>query len=118
VQKQRESQLLVHFKWEDESVIGGYSLKIFEYLGARRPILVTGGYGGDVLEELLRRTNTGVCAFTPEQIKNQLMIWYKEYKEKGNVDYTGKETEIMKYSHREMAKRFSEILELITGIEK
>ena len=46
------------------------------------------------------------------------MIWYKEYKEKGNVDYTGKETEIMKYSHREMAKRFSEILELITGIKK
>ena len=47
---------------------------------------------------------------TVEDIKNTLEELYQEYKLKGEVAYDGKESEISKYSHREMARKFSEVL--------
>ena len=47
---------------------------------------------------------------TVEDIKNTLEELYQEYKLKGEVAYDGKESEISRYSHREMARKFSEVL--------
>ena len=109
LEKQRESQLLLFLKWEDRRERGVYTGKVFEYLAARRPILATGG-SSDVVDELLKRTSAGICAPTVEDIKNILKKLYQEYKAKGVVAYQGKESEINKYGHREMAGKFSEIL--------
>ena len=109
LEKQRESQLLLLLKWEDPRERGAYTGKVFEYLAARRPILATGG-SSDVVDELLNKTNAGICAPTVEDIKNILKKLYQEYKLKGEVAYQGKESSINKYSHREMARKFSEIL--------
>ncbi len=111
LEKQKESQLLVHFRWEDPQELGAYSGKIFEYLGARRPILATGGFAGDVVEELLNETGAGICASSVEDVKNTLRELYREYKLKGEISYKGEESEVDKYTHREMAKKFSEILD-------
>lgn len=113
LQKQRESQLLLLLKWEDPKVPGVYTGKIFEYLAARRPVLATGG-SDDVVNELLDKTKAGICSVTVDHIKNTLEELYKEYKLKGEVTYRGDESEINKYSHREMARKFSEILDQLT----
>ncbi len=110
LERQRESQLLLLLKWEDPKERGVYTGKIFEYLGARRPVLATGG-SDDVVSELLGETKAGVCASTVEQIKNTLKELYREYKLKGEVTYKGEESEISQYSHREMARKFVEVLE-------
>jgi len=110
-QKQRESQLLLLLNWEDRLERGLYSLKIFEYLAARRPILATGGSGDDVVKELFIETKAGLYGARVESIKNILSDLYSEYKLKGKISYNGDEVKINRYSYREMAKKFAEILD-------
>jgi hypothetical protein len=111
-EKQKESQLLLLFNWEDPRQRGVYSGKIFEYLAARRPILATGG-AESVVTELLKETNAGVDAQTVKDIKNTLEKAYTEYKLKGKVSYQGNIEKINKYSYREMARKFAAIMNSI-----
>lgn len=110
LEKQRESQILLLSNWNDDRAIGTYTGKLFEYLAAQRPILSLGKHGG-VIEELLNETNAGKYLPTIKDIKEYLKECYLEYKSKGEVDYKGIITKINKYSHREMARKFSEVLE-------
>lgn len=110
LEKQKESQLLLRLKWEDTGERGAYSGKIFEYLGARRPILATGGIK-DVVTELLDETKAGISALTVEDIKAVLKEFYEEYKQKGSVSYKGEEAKVNKYNYREISKKLAEILD-------
>lgn len=111
IEKQRESQLLLLLNWEDTGERGVYTAKVFEYLAARRPILAIGGLSDDMVGKLLEQTKAGVVAPTVEDVKRTLLQFYQEFKRKGEVSYHGDESEINKYSHREMARQFVEILE-------
>ena len=113
LQRQRESQLLLLIKWNDSRERGAYSVKIFEYLSAKRPILAVGGYP-DVVDELLVETNTGTSGASPEDIKMILMEIYREYKATGRVKYRGEEGKIIRYSHRQMAHKFAEVLDEVS----
>ena len=113
LEKQRESQLLLLIAWEYRQNQGAYGIKTFEYLAARRPILAT-GVPSDVNKELLNETNAGICALTVEDVKSSLKRLYQEYKLKGKIDYNGDVEKIDKHSHREMAKKLSEILNSLT----
>jgi hypothetical protein len=108
-EKQRESQLLLVPKWEDPQEQGAYSMKIFEYLAARRPILAGGGHH-DVVTEVLDETKAGTCAASMGDIENALRESYREYKSRGEIAYNGDIEKINRYSHREMARKFSEVL--------
>lgn len=111
--KQRESQLLFNPKWDDPRDPGIHSMKIFEYLAARRPILATGKYK-DVVDDLLDETSAGICASSVEDVERALEKAYQEYKLKGEIAWHGDESKINNYSHREMARKFSEILDNLT----
>ncbi|MBI2859920.1 MAG: glycosyltransferase [Chloroflexi bacterium] len=115
--KQRQSQILLLFDWDDPQEKGVYPGKVFEYLGARRPILAIGGVTDNVVAGLLRQTGAGVHAPAVEDVKRALGELYREYKLKGEVAYHGEESEINKYSHREMARKFAGILDGLVGGE-
>jgi glycosyltransferase involved in cell wall biosynthesis len=110
LQKQRESQVLLLLNWLDPREAGIYTGKIFEYLAAQRPILAVGGRE-NMLSELLERTRAGTHAPDIFALKKELVEFYKEYKRKREVSYRGIKEEVEKYSHSEMAKKFSQILE-------
>lgn len=84
---------------------------IFEYMAVQRPILVTGGSGDDMAKELLDEINAGAYAPTVEDIKSILRELYSEYKLRGKLSYNGDLEKINKYSYREMARKFAEILD-------
>jgi glycosyltransferase involved in cell wall biosynthesis len=109
LEKQRESQVLLSLLWDHPEEIGVYTSKIFEYFAAQRPILATGGPKG-VVKDLLAETNAGVYATSVDDVKKALEEYYQEYKLKGAVKYKGERAEIDKYSQREMAKKFAEVL--------
>ena len=115
LEKQRESQLLLLLNWEDPQEQGVYPGKVFEYLAAQRPIIATGGFGNDVIERLLDETTAGIYCKTVEGIKSILRELYSEYKLKGKITYNGDMAKINKYSHREMARKFAEVLDSLTG---
>lgn len=110
-EKQKESQLLLIFYWSDWRIKGWYPLKLFEYLGAQRPILITGGSGNDVVEKLLHEAGAGIYCKTSEDVKDALKKAYFEYKNKGRVFYNGKIEQINQYSYREKAREFAKILD-------
>jgi len=118
LKRQRESHLLLVLDWEDPDEQGVYTGKIFEYLGVRRPILATGGRSNSIIARLLADTGTGWHTPTVDDIKDKLRELYQEYKLKGNVSYNGREAEIDKYNHREMARKFAEILDYLTRDKK
>jgi glycosyltransferase involved in cell wall biosynthesis len=116
--KQQESQLLLLLDWEDPQEKGVFTGKIFEYFAAQRPILATGGFGDDVVEKALDQTNSGVYCLKLEDIKDALEKLYSEYKLKGRIAYHGNIEEVNKYSYREMARKFAEILNNLTAAKQ
>ena len=113
MEKQRESQVLLLLLWDHPDEIGVYTGKIFEYLAAQRPVLAIGGPEG-VVKDLLAETNAGVYATSVDDVKKALEEYYREYKLKGVVGYNGEKAEIDKYSQREMARKFAEVLGTLT----
>jgi len=115
ISKQKESQVLLLLNWEDPAELGWYSGKIYEYLVSQRPILITGGMHGDVKEYLLTETNAGVYCPAVEDIEKALESWYSEFKSLSKVQYHGNLKAINQYSYREMARKYSEILNQLAG---
>ena len=110
IQKQRESQVLLLLTWNDPHEKGVYTGKIFDYLAARRPILALGLHRS-VVSDLLHQTQAGVIVSSDAEIKEHILKLYREYKENGFVKYSGVLSEIEKFSHREMARKFADVLE-------
>jgi len=110
LKKQAESQILLLLNWDDPNERGVYTGKLFEYLGAKRPIISIGGLDG-VVKELLNETNAGIfCGMDRDFIKRTISSYYRQFIQNGSVDFCGNVRAMDKYSHREMAKKFSIIL--------
>lgn len=112
--RQRESQILLLLNWNDPQEQGVYTGKVFEYIAAQRPILAIGGPGG-VVKELLEETNAGIHTSRLEDLQRMLLEYYEEYKSTGQVSYNGDKEKIQKYNHREMAKKFAQVLDEVSG---
>jgi len=110
LEKQRQSQLLLLFDWNDPKEKGVYPGKVFEYLAAGRPILAVGGAADNVIAELLSRTRAGIHAPAASDIESALERFYQEYRQNGKVSYHGDKSEINQYTYREMAGKFAKIL--------
>ena len=113
LRRQRESQVLLMLCWSDLRETGQHTGKVFEYLGARRPVLAIGGSRG-VVTDLLEQTRSGVHARAKEEIKDTLRTWYAEHCRTGRVLYRGDERKIYAYTHEQMAAKFAHVLEGVT----
>jgi glycosyltransferase involved in cell wall biosynthesis len=107
--RQAESHLLLLLGWSDPKETGQHTGKLFEYFGSARPILAVGGAVG-VLTETLEETGTGVHLSDRHRLREYLMAAYAEFKSKGFVSYLPDQEAINRYTHLEMARRFSEVL--------
>jgi glycosyltransferase involved in cell wall biosynthesis len=87
--------------------------KIFDYLGARRPILDVPG--GDVTRQVLADTGAGVSASDPAEIADVLARWYREWKRTGTVAYAGDPQRIARYSCRERARELAQVLDSVAA---
>jgi len=114
LQKQRESHLLLLLNWEDVGEKGCYPLKTFEYLAAKRPVLAIGGSGDDVVTDLLNETQAGRSCPDVDTIRQYLRESYREFQNSGTVGCSGNGSRILRYSYREMAAQFAEILDRVT----
>ena len=117
VEKQRRCHLLLLLTWNNKEEKGVIPAKIFEYFAAGRPILSIGATGG-VVDDLLKITGAGFHPSSKEDMKRIIMNAYNEYKSKNTVTYHGLPSEIDKFSHIEMARKFSAVLDDLVEAKK
>ena len=79
---QRQADVLLLLLWTDINERGVYTGKIFEYVGARRPILGVGP-SGSVASDLLSERGLGFSSDDPALIRGQLVTWLKQKQAKG-----------------------------------
>ncbi len=111
--KQRQSQVLLMFGWEDEYELGVFPTKLFEYFAARRPILATGGRPNEEFRKILDGTKAGRHAITVTEMKKIILDYYNEYAKNGRTIYHGIPKEMAEYDYRSMTRKFVEALEKI-----
>jgi Glycosyl transferase 4-like domain/Glycosyl transferases group 1 len=81
---QQRADVLLLMQWNDPREQGNLPGKLFEYLGARRPILGLGLEDG-VPATIIRERSAGCFTNDPEQIAAQLAIWLDTKRRLGHL---------------------------------
>ena len=107
---ERSAAVLMLLARSDASGLNEQGSKIFEYFGARRPVLATGAKGS-VLEKLLRDTGVGTLVTTLDECKSAIRELYQRYQLGSfEVEPTCK---IAEFSATTLAARFAEVLDKV-----
>ncbi|MEI9947104.1 MAG: hypothetical protein WDN26_23180 [Chitinophagaceae bacterium] len=98
------SQVLYYHGWINYK--GVYSGKIFEYLGAKKNILIAPN-DHDVLETLINETKAGKLAEDADEMAQILSNWLGEWKKNDFLKYEGDSSIIEKYTREQQAKQLT-----------
>ena len=101
------SHILFYAGWRGHRGIA--SGKIYEYLGARRNILIAPN-DKDILERLITETNAGKLADTAEEFGEVLNEWYDEWSAKGELEYHGLDDKINLYTREIQAEKLADAI--------
>ncbi len=113
LRRQRDSDILVLMQWNDPREQGNVPGKFFEYLGARRPILVLGFHDG-VPARIVRERQAGFCSTDSDEIAVQLIRWLKIKQEKGLIPPIP-ESAIRGFSRDEQFSRLTPFFQKVLG---
>jgi glycosyltransferase involved in cell wall biosynthesis len=104
---------LLFLDWINDRTAGWYSAKIYEYLGAGRPVLSIGPTHS-VVARLLARTGAGEAAATSEQVMAILERWLVQFARGEGLPYAADEAIRRRFQRQEtarlMASVFAEVL--------
>jgi Glycosyl transferase 4-like domain len=110
---ERCADRLLLLSWDGPTAEGIVPGKLFEYFGARRPILAVGGPASSSVEQLLQETQTGVRVRTKEQTKAEIMRALEEHRSARcrELDYAN----VAAYTARGCAREFAAVLNYAAG---
>jgi glycosyltransferase involved in cell wall biosynthesis len=116
IRKQKESTALLFIGWNDSMETGNLSTKIFEYIGAGRPILSL-SYEGEIVSELVKKSGCGVVANQSGKIKDILIDWLEQFKKHGDIvsGYACSTATRNTYTRREQTKKLAELFNRVIG---
>jgi len=91
-----------------EGIVPG---KVFEYIGARRPLLAVAGPGA--VADLVRETRAGqvLDRADVEGIAAAVLRLYREWEETGTTRFPGREEDVEKLSRRERTRELARVLD-------
>ena len=112
LQIQRQSHALLLLKWNDPRQSGIYTLKLFEYLAAKRPILASGTHS-DCITSLLSETSAGYDCLSAMQLKQVILSLCNQYLSTHQLPSTSNPS-ILHYTHESLASQFADILNSLT----
>jgi glycosyltransferase involved in cell wall biosynthesis len=106
---QREADVLLLLTWADPAYPGVYTAKLFEYAGARRPILAV-GRSPTIADDLIQDRRLGVSLRDPDAIADQLRHWL-EAKRVGSGIPSIDEACVVGLTRREQTRVLNDFLE-------
>jgi len=110
---QQRATILLLLNWDDSAQKGILTGKVFEYLGARRPILAIPFYNKGV-DDILQTTNAGTTITELGRLKKQIFEWYQEFISEGKVSYEGISTELEEFSRKKATEKLSQIFNKVS----
>jgi len=114
---QQRADILLLLMRNDPGDKGVYSGKIFEYLGARRPILML-GFSEGVAADLVRSRNAGVVANNLDDIVSAVQTWLDAKRDRGLLPALA-ETVSAGLTRQEQSERLRQLCEtLISGADQ
>lgn len=114
VARQQAADALLLLAWTDPGSDGVYTGKVFEYLGARRPILATGP-GGGVIERLLADTGAGTLVRDRAAAVARLRELLRQKRECGTTRLPERAETLQLYTRRYQAGVLARLLEGVVG---
>ena len=108
---ERRADRLIVLSWDGATADGIVAGKLFEYFGARRPVLAIGGPPASAVEQLLRETCAGVRCRTVGETKADVLSALAEHRA-GNIRVIA-EAAVNKYTGEHCARRFAEVLNYV-----
>lgn len=109
---QRRADRLIVLSWDSPTAEGVVAGKLFEYFGARRPVMALGGPASSAVENLLKETGAGVRCRTIEETKAVVMEALAEHRSGSRRVVS--ENSVSEYTGRNCARRFATILDYAT----
>jgi glycosyltransferase involved in cell wall biosynthesis len=91
-----------------------YPTKIFEALGARRPVLAVPA-DGDWVDWLLDRTGGGNSARDSEEVAVRLGEWFRAWKLDGQLPYHGKREQLAEFTVSRQVERLAGLLDRVAS---
>ncbi len=110
--RQRESSALLVLLWDNPYTAKYFGGKVFEYLGAKRPILAWCPAGGEIVS-LLERSGAGVAVTSKNELKEVLRKWVRQYMENGEIELPEGSTELSSYHWDRIASRMVEVFDRV-----
>lgn len=101
------SDVLLHYGWKGFS--GMIGTKTFDYIASGNNILMAPG-DDDIVDDLLRKTETGKTAESSKAFNELLNNWYLEWQLNGCIKYNGVEKEIAFYSRENQAHMMANLI--------
>ncbi len=111
LERQKESQILLLLLWNNKYEEGFCPGKVYEYFGARRPIIAVGGREHTV-KDLLETTNAGKYTWNHDTLKNILLEYYQEFIKFGAIECHSN-SNVENYTYNSITKKYSEIINKI-----
>ena len=108
---QKKSDILLMFNWETNKGVPPYPTKMFEYFGARKKIIATGGSINDPIKNILNKTGAGEYSVDICQTKINIRKYYDEFILNNEIEYKGNNNEIERYSYINTTKQFEKAFE-------
>ena len=102
--------VLLFLDWADSATPGWYSAKIYEYLGAARPILSVGPHRS-VVQQLLLETRAGTAAASADDVVRVLGQWLEEFERTRGVTYAPDEHVRRRFQRQDAARVMGGVLD-------
>jgi len=117
VSHQKESSALLFLKWNDPLAKGIYTGKIFEYLGAQRPILAIGSFKDELVDNLITESGTGIALDSVDTIKSVLSHWLEEWRQKRQIvsHWQPRADVIQRYTRKRQAETLAQLLDEVSS---
>ena len=101
---------LLFFSWNEGEMKGNPTSKIFQYMGAFRPVLMVGD-ANQFVADLITQSKMGEVGKDPRDVAAILSRWVTSWRDRGEIDFNPDRSVVNRFDRRKQAGVLARILD-------